>query len=97
MRINHKKLIGVPVLTKSGQAVGKLAEIEVETNNGRIETFIVHTAGPIPAITHNELRVAWSQVVEITEKEIIVLDATVPANASSLAMGMVPPMSGTES
>lgn len=97
MRINHKKLIGLPVLTKSGQAVGKLAEVEVETDNGRIETLVVHTAGPIPAITHNELLIAWSQVVLISEKEIIVADATVPVSAASIAMGVVPPISGMES
>ncbi|MFA5935957.1 MAG: PRC-barrel domain-containing protein [Patescibacteria group bacterium] len=84
-------LIGIPVKTKSGQTIGKLADVCLDCDTGRIETLIVKGPGFIHGLMNQELHIAWSQVVSLSETEAIVFDGTVPMGASHLAIGHLPP------
>jgi len=91
MQIRPRKLIGIPVKTRAGQLLGKLADVLVETNTGRVEFLLVRTGMAIPGLSRDELRIAWSQVISLSEKEAIVADATIPVGSRMLAMNIVPP------
>lgn len=93
MRLCPRKLTGIPVKTRSGNPVGKLADFLVETDTGRIEFLLVRTGVSIPGLMHQELQIAWSQVITLTEKEAIVADGSVPAGSLRLA-GVLPKMPG---
>ncbi len=83
MIVKAKDLLHLPVRTKSGTAVGKIAGVELQTDTGRMETLLVKPSGKLLG---TELRVAWTQVISLSDKEAIVDDATVPATHSSLAL-----------
>jgi len=82
MRLNSKALGGVPVRTKAGMAVGKLASLELDSDTGRLTALLVRVRGMVPGLLDNELIVAWSQVVTMSDKEILVADNIAPAGAS---------------
>lgn len=85
MRINSKKLTGLPVVTKTGAHLGKVSSFDIDTDSGRIESIHVKTRGIVPGLLDEELIVVWSQVIEITETNVIVTDALVPAGVRSIA------------
>jgi len=88
MRLNAKKLIGLPVRTRTGTALGKVAGFELDTDTGRLATLFVKTRGLVPTLLDQELSVAWDQIVEITDAAVIVQDTTVPAGARVLAQAV---------
>ncbi len=70
---------------KSGQVLGRVISIEVDPATGRIEHFVVASQYVLPRLLDKTLIVAWSQVIEWKEDEIIVADAVLPVGASSIA------------
>lgn len=87
MVINSKSLVGVPVRTAAGQMVGKLASLEIDAETGRISVLRVRVRGMVPGLLDDESFVAWSQVVSMSEKEIVVVDAIAPATARLVKSG----------
>ncbi|MCK9361613.1 PRC-barrel domain-containing protein [Patescibacteria group bacterium] len=85
MTINSKDLIGLPVQTRSGHALGKVASIDVDVDTGRIGTFHVKAGGLVTGLLADELMVSWASVFELTADALIVADTTVPAGATVLA------------
>ena len=81
MLVNSKKLTGLRVVTKSAAVLGRVASLDIDSESGRIETFRVRTRGLVAGLLEGELMVHWSQVVEMTEKELVVSDAAIPAGA----------------
>lgn len=78
--------MGLPVRTRSGSPLGKLTDLVIDTETGRLAFLVVRTRGLIPGFLDQELRIAWTQVISLGEKEIVVTDGTVPSGAVRLAI-----------
>lgn len=93
-------MVGVPVRTRSGTAVGKLSEVIIDTETGRIAFVLVRARGFIPGLIDQELRIAWSQIISMTEKEVVVTDGSIPTGATRIAAALggrtVPSVEGTQ-
>lgn len=74
MLVKAKDLLHLPVRTKSGTLVGKISAIELQTDTGRMDALCVKPSGKLLG---SELRIAWGQIVSLTDKEVIVDDATI--------------------
>jgi sporulation protein YlmC with PRC-barrel domain len=85
MRVNTKQLIGMPVDTKSGSALGRVASADFDAETGRIATLHVKARNVIQGLLNEEFLVDWSQIVEITEAHVVVQDTTVPEGVRSFA------------
>ena len=72
MHISQRRLMGLPVRTRSGQALGRLTDLVIDTETGRIAFIQVRTRGFIPGLMDHELRIAWVQVISFSDKEIVV-------------------------
>lgn len=70
---------------KSGQVLGRVINIEVDPATGRIESFIVASQYVLPRLLDKTLIIAWSQVIEWNEDELIVADTALPVGASAIA------------
>ena len=68
------------VQTKSGQDLGKVIHIEIDTNTGRIDKFHV-SGGMIPRVLDQNMLIDWNQVIEWRDDLLIVSDATASAMA----------------
>ena len=86
MVLHSKILIGLPVTTSAGQALGKVGSFELDTDTGRLTSLFVRTRGLVPGLMDHELAVAWNQIMEITPRGVVVSDAVAPIGATKLAM-----------
>lgn len=87
MNLNSKSLVGTPVRTRSGTPVGKLASLDFEADTGRLAVLRVRVRGMVPGLLDDEVAVAWSQVVSLDQREIVVADAAATAKSAVLARG----------
>lgn len=80
---------GLPVVTKSGQEIGTVLGFVLDTERGTIVRISVRPAGLVRGLVAHELLIAWNEVIEWTEKRVIVKDALIPAT-SSVVPSIVP-------
>lgn len=83
MKIQNNDLINLPVYTKGGKHLGKVASFEIDVDTGKIENFHVKT-GLIEGLWHEQLIIHHSQVVEITSEKMIVEDLELKEKVPSL-------------
>lgn len=75
MLLNSKTAMGLPVRTKSGIQLGKLASFDLDAETGRLTALHVRVRGMVPGLLDDEAIVAWPQVVTMDDKEIVVVDS----------------------
>ena len=76
MFLSQDQLIGLKVITKSGQIIGKLKDFEFDTDNFKIARYIVSSSDLVKKITSQDLIINSNQIIEINGKAIIVDDNT---------------------
>ncbi|MDD2786272.1 MAG: PRC-barrel domain-containing protein [Patescibacteria group bacterium] len=72
--------------TRSGVLLGTVVAVEIDETTGRIVQFLVSANRVISAITDNVLVIAWSQVIDWKEDEIIVSDGAVARETAKVAL-----------
>lgn len=73
--LQKRKLIGLPVETASGQPVGRVCDFDLDPRDHRIFRYYVQSGHRIPGLLHKQLIVSVSQVVRLTEEQMVVDDA----------------------
>lgn len=74
MILSHKNLIGLPVETKSGQALGLISNFDLEVDEQRIIRYYVKSSRMITGLLKKQLIVSASQVISITSEKMVVDD-----------------------
>ena len=82
MTLSLEQLIGLKVRTQSGLVLGRVKDFELEAETGRIARYVVADGGWLPKLLSQDLLVDQTQVVQITEAEMIVEDGLVEAKAA---------------
>lgn len=85
MTVNTKAMVGVPVMTRADQMLGKVASFDLEAATGRLVSLRVKTRSLVQGLLNNELTVSWDAVIEITPTRVVVADAVAKGVARSLA------------
>ncbi|MCD4705533.1 PRC-barrel domain-containing protein [bacterium] len=75
--INSKKIIGLPVETKSGEQLGKIFDFELEIDSQTILKYYVKSSNILEEFFKKELIIHRSQVLLISNKKMIVKDGIV--------------------
>jgi len=76
------KLIGLVVVTQLGQRLGRVEEFTLDPSDYRIQKIHVHR--PIlRSLWEGSLVIDRSQITEITHRQLVVKDGTVPVSATS--------------
>lgn len=91
MTVNSKKMAGVPVRTVSGVGVGKVASMDFDAETGRLTSLRVKVSGAMPGLMGQEAFVAWTQIVSMDEKQVVVADASVPEGMSWMKKRLASP------
>ncbi len=84
MTVNTKDMVGVPVETRSGQPVGKVASFDLEQTTGHLVTLQVKPLGLVAGLTHEHVIVPWNAIVEMGPQKVVIADGAVNA-AETLA------------
>jgi sporulation protein YlmC with PRC-barrel domain len=79
MRIDSRKLTGLPVVTETGQALGKVLAFDVDVEAHAVMGYHVGPSWP----RGEKYLVSPAQVVSITAERMTVTDTTVRANETS--------------
>ncbi|MFH1146064.1 MAG: PRC-barrel domain-containing protein [bacterium] len=72
MEISTNQIIGLPVVTVSGQDLGVVRSVVL--NNKEVVKYIVAPSSLVKKLLSGDLIIASEQVVSITEKEMLVED-----------------------
>ncbi len=83
MRFRDSDLRGVPVVTRSGQKVGKLAAIIVDSDRHEVAQYAVARSLLLAKIVPDELLVHPSQVVSLDGERMVVEDGAVAERAAA--------------
>jgi uncharacterized protein YrrD len=85
MNLNSKQSVGVPIYTRSGRMLGKLASLDFDAATGHLVSLRV-SSGLMKDLLSSELSISWKEVIEVTAEKIIVADAVVPEGSSVAAI-----------
>ncbi len=86
MRLRVSDLKGLPVFTKSGQRVGKIAGVELDCAQHTVWRYAVTRSRSLSALLPAELLIAPDLVLEITDERMTIMDAAVPAEREAAAV-----------
>mgnify|MGYP001568136878 CR=1 FL=1 len=85
MNLSFKKnLIGLPVETRLGVAVGKISDIELD-DVSLVSSYIVQTSKLLPGFLSRQLVIAPKQVVSLTDEKMVVDDNLVKEKSGEWA------------
>lgn len=83
-RISNTLLIGLPVVTESGQPLGTVRSFDVDVETHTIVRYMVNPGGIVAIVSgRKDLIIRAEQVVRITKKEMVVHDAVIPLHAEN--------------
>ncbi len=80
MRINQKKLIGLPAETQGGLLLGKIRDFEIDSETQNILRYTIKSRSLISKLLSEEvaeLIVGRNQVISISEEKMVVEDSVV--------------------
>ncbi|MFA6105770.1 MAG: PRC-barrel domain-containing protein [Patescibacteria group bacterium] len=72
MFINEQTLIRLPVVTKSGDKLGHIIDIEIDVDNHQIRKYFVSSR-----FQKDTYLIAPSQILQITDEKIVVEDTVI--------------------
>lgn len=95
MLLNTKELIGVPVVTRTQQRVGKVASFDINLYTGRIAIMRVKATGIVARLSETDLLVPWDAILEMTREHVTIADGVIKDSAPTLAAAINPQPSTT--
>lgn len=78
MKLTFSQLRNLPVETQSGQALGRVVDVEVDPSQQEIRTYHVRSRTVIPGLFEQNLLIDRGQVVRLTPTKLIVEDSVAP-------------------
>ncbi|NCF75487.1 MAG: hypothetical protein GWO87_03315 [Xanthomonadaceae bacterium] len=84
--INCKKIIGLPVETKSGEQLGKVFDLELEVESQTVLKYYVKDRNILKEMFNRELIIHRNQVLSISKEKMIVKDGFVQEKNSVAKM-----------
>jgi len=81
MMIDEKTLLGLPVVTQSGQSVGKVRGFQLDAASHAIVQYAVRRHGLLNDLLPNNLIVHQNQVLSLTNEKMIVEDLVLEQRA----------------
>jgi sporulation protein YlmC with PRC-barrel domain len=76
-------MTGVPVITKSGQALGKVLSFDLDVATGHLYQLHVKPKG---IHLTQELLVPWTAILEMSETQVVVADGAALVSEGALAV-----------
>lgn len=77
MQLTAKQLKNLPVFTKSNDCLGKIKEVEINSDTQNVSKYIVKSSQMTKRLVGGELIINPSQVVSIDRQKMVVEDNVV--------------------
>lgn len=75
--INSKKIIGLPIETKSGEELGKIFDFGIEVESQTVLKYYVKSSNILKEMFSEELIIYSNQVISINSEKMIVKDGVI--------------------
>ena len=82
MQYRDVELRGIPVITRSGQKIGKLAAYVIDAEHHEVAQYVVSRSSLLSRILPDELLVNRSQVISLDSEMMVVQDGLVAERAA---------------
>ncbi|MBI4458395.1 PRC-barrel domain-containing protein [Candidatus Uhrbacteria bacterium] len=82
--LRDSQLRGLPVSTKSGEKVGKIAAVIFDPATHAVSRYAVRRGRTISRLLPGELLIHPNQVVSLDEEKMVVIDAAVTVEAGAV-------------
>lgn len=69
------KLRGTPIVTRSGELIGHLKDLQLDLDNLKIVSLVAKPSGLVKNLMLSELVIGYEQVIQVSDKQIMVEDA----------------------
>ncbi|HTK04026.1 MAG TPA: PRC-barrel domain-containing protein [Candidatus Eisenbacteria bacterium] len=83
MRFRDADLRGIPVVTKGGEKIGKLAAYVIDAEHHEIAQYVVARSSLLSSILPDELLVHPGQVISLDAEMMVVEDSAVSERAEA--------------
>ena len=83
MRLLDKDLRGLPVITKKGDKVGKIAGISVDPEQHVIAHYVVSRSRSLSSMLPGELLIHPTQVLSLDDQMMVVHDSAIAVEAAA--------------
>lgn len=78
MRLSAKELISLPVETKSGEKLGKIASFEIDIETQQISAYLIKSSNLIKDLLfQDQLIISPNQVILINKRKMVVEDGVI--------------------
>lgn len=77
---SFKQLKNLPVYTKSEEFLGKIKDVEINSDDHRVIKYVINSSDVIKRISGKELFIGPGQVISLDEQKMIVEDSTEKEN-----------------
>lgn len=77
MSFNFKQLKNLPVYTRSGDFLGKINEIEINTETQAISKYLIKSSQVTKRLAGAGLMVSPSQVITIDDEKMVIEDSLI--------------------
>ncbi len=77
MKISNKQLVNLKAETESGKQLGKVESFNIDIDSQSVLEYNIKPANVIKSLIKKDLIISRGQVIEITDKKIIVEDLVV--------------------
>ena len=91
MYISSQQLLRLPVVTRSGQRLGRVVGFEMDIDTNTVARYQVRS-GLLSGLWHRLLLIDRSQVVSITAEAMVVEDLLAPAGATQRVKAVAEPV-----
>ncbi len=75
--ITISKLFNLPVYTKSGTALGKIIDVEIDSLNQAVLRYYIKSSAGLLGLWQDNLIITAEQVISISDKEMVVEDLVI--------------------
>lgn len=87
MSLQPRSPLRLPVRTRSGQGLGTVVDVSIDPDSQRVMKYHVKPSRLVPDAVWSPLLIDAHQVISITDREMIVEDATISGTAAATAAG----------
>ena len=84
MQLNLKQLKNLPVYTQSNDCLGKIEEVEINSQTQGISNYIIKSSQLTKRLSDKKLIISSSQVVSIDNQKMIVEDGIIKETEKGL-------------
>jgi len=73
--MDQKEIIGLPVYTESGNYLGQVVDLEIDSETGQVKNYFIKSHNFLKNLFQGHLIIGEKQVLSVSKEKVVVRDA----------------------